>query len=1294
MALISQNFKNDTVSTTIDVKPLIVLATQDLENDRYNILDVFSTDNVVLKDNYDNSHQAKEILDKISSIKNAVDYDKKRLKINTFRFTLKNYFDPTKTLTSSDKYKVKEGELPDNKFVGTYVILYYKSQSTNTINIDLNPTLSNDDCSIMFTGIINRVDQDDKSIKIQAEDNVQSYISDVSLPRAKANDILLTNKFTNLEKDGVISMTYGRADRVPTYVINGISYVDLYNTAGFYTTRKNLTTQGIPFPVYGTTSVVKGSNDYISKQTNSVPTSGYINAEEIEYTEQLTGDIIPELTRPHDAPDFQATGVDFVVPIGAVSDLTGHNSIFNLTTDWHIEDYGGYFYNFQTRNELKYYREDDTYLIENTSLGSGWGSPIFYHPSTHNHKDGRWKIYFLPQKIKVSSIMGLNNYHLPQEEQSSSAASELIIKPLNGKQWKDIIENNMNFHNIYHDIPIDSEAIYEGTGTIVLQSKTTADFSTSELYTEGSQDIEVDKIIMFEYFNNGSEGPVTVYDMGQASEYVNQNQGQGVYKRWTGIGEIAVKEIVQDGAIRYSSVIGRKDAGSTENLQLVNNLIEWQQQNLTEDDVTLSMVINGADETIPTDFENWTTAIETYLNGVVNTEIDGSIYWYGDNWESFTVSFSQPICSGLMVANEGNIPYGLGQGQTTDFIIGDSNIFNIDDNKLMKIRNVWSYLFEQSFTKIMNNVLEYEARQYLNAKVSEGVDVYISTEPLQNNMSDVYHVYHEGFHGEEIVGYYNFKQQLSKMMQNIFLSQNENYHLYGLIDESPTYFQDKWNNDYADLRKCFYRRMLKFIYQADLNYDPVDDMFNFQVDYNLNTFDIDDFVIHIITYVDDVLNTINKGVFDYLSAQNEERSGIYESGLQDNDITILENEIRQYGTIYEYEYQTDSIINKPIDIIIDILRREMDFGVNDNGFLDTTFYDEQSIYKSRDVYSNWKMGFCIHEEIDGKKLIENILSETMSYFTFTPDGKFSLVTLKEKYTIKDIDHFIKEDDILKYKFSKTKKEDLVLQSKLFYRYDNGYGKYLFSTETLKIENLLPNYDGYNYYNLNETTGYKERNLRYHSETDTVNLYHKNYLLNNCNQHLQVKLELPLNYADVKIADIINLPLINNDVVFGLDYSKVQMLNGQPIYPAFIVTSVDIKLDKVLLEAYQLHYLGTDGLHGFALEGEELTVVGNLNEYNSKYPDIHNWNYIKEEDRSPDYTYMQGEEIPYGDANADGNIDVADLVSVVNHVLGIQTLNEGDATRISKYNFNTKTINPTADVIDVTKVVELMDTMWE
>ena len=973
MALISQNFKNDTVSTTIDVKPLIVLATQDLENDRYNILDVFSTDNVVLKDNYDNNYQAKEILNSITSIKNAVDYDKKKLKINTFRFTLKNYFDPTKTLTSSDKYKVKEGVLPDNTFVGSYVILYYKSQSTNTINIDLNPTLSNDDCSIMFTGIINRIDQDDKSIKIQAEDNVQNYISDKSLPRAKGNDIQVTNRFTNLEKDDVIPMTYGRVDRVPTYTINGISYLDYYEITGLYKTRKNLETESVPrdisFPYQeGWSSVVKGSDDYIFVSKLNLTTTGYINAEEIDYTAGLQGDILPELSEPYNAEEKIFSGVGFIQPVGMISDMTGHNPIFNMTSSWNIEDYNLYT-SFNNSTDFKYYREDDDAIV-NFPDQAFWSNVINYSSATHNHKDGRWVIFILPKKVKINEIFGVDAKYNLFEQFQTNIPSDFIIKPLDGKQWKDIIENNANFNQIYNDIPISQEANYEGTGTIVIQSNT-----NQENYdVEGRLDknAQVDKLILFEYYNDGSEDPTTVYDMGNASRYVNLNQSTGVNKMMMFNSNgftIAHKEEYDDNDVFYTSIQGRKDAGSTEN-------------------------------------------------------------------------------------------------------------FNLAD-----------------FT-----------------------------------------------------------------------------------DESL--------------------------------------------------------------------------------------------------------------------YETDTIINKPVDIIIDILRREMDFGINDDGYIDSNFYDKESIYKTREVYTDWEMGFCIHKEIDGKKLIEDLLSETMTYFTFTPQGKYSVVTLKEKYTIEDINHYIKEDDILKYKFSKTKKEDLVLQSKFFYRYDNGQSQYPFSTETLKIENLLPNYDGYNYYNLDETTGYKEKNLRYHSETDTVNLYHKHYLLNNCNQHLQVKLELPLNYADVKIADIINLPLINNDVVFGLDYSKVEILNGQPIYPAFIVTSVDIKLDKVLLEAYQLHYLGTDGLHGFAFEGEELTIVGNLNEYNSKYPDIHNWNYIKEEDRSPDYTYIQGAEIPYGDANADTDIDIVDLVNVMNHIVGISTLNIQDAERISNYNFNTKTINATPDEIDVAKVVQLMDTMWE
>ena len=241
MALISNNFKNDSISTTIDVKPIIVLATQNLENNQYDILDIYSTDNVVLEDNYGNKHQALEILDRISSIKNSVDYESRKLKINTFRFTIKNYYDIKNTLTNSEKYKLKDtGESPLNTLIGSYVILYYKTQSTNVINIDLNPELGDNNCSIMFTGIINRLDQDSKSIKIQAEDYVQTYISDVSVPSLKGSDIPETGSLTELEQDDVLPMTYGIADRVPVKYIGGVQFADNYEVDSLIRTTKAL----------------------------------------------------------------------------------------------------------------------------------------------------------------------------------------------------------------------------------------------------------------------------------------------------------------------------------------------------------------------------------------------------------------------------------------------------------------------------------------------------------------------------------------------------------------------------------------------------------------------------------------------------------------------------------------------------------------------------------------------------------------------------------------------------------------------------------------------------------------------------------------------------------------------------------------------------------------------------------------------------------------------------------------------------------------------------------------------
>ena len=248
---------------------------------------------------------------------------------------------------------------------------------------------------------------------------------------------------------------------------------------------------------------------------------------------------------------------------------------------------------------------------------------------------------------------------------------------------------------------------------------------------------------------------------------------------------------------------------------------------------------------------------------------------------------------------------------------------------------------------------------------------------------------------------------------------------------------------------------------------------------------------------------------------------------------------------------------------------------------------------------------------------------------------FGLITIKNNYTEDDIDYIVDESDVLNYSISRTKRENVIIRNKCFQRYDNGLDKYTFNTDgftpyvdennvekpkdILDIRTLL-DYTGEQYYNINENTAFSEKELRYHTDTATAIKFQTFDLLNNCNQHLLINMDLPLSYT-VKCGDILHIPLLNDTKAFGIDYSKVEMLNGQPIYPLWIVTATDYSLDKIKVSAYQLHYLGTDGLHGF---GEDYNVVANLRQFNTTYPNLRNYNYLSPAELNPNVTYIQGQ----------------------------------------------------------------------
>ena len=188
--------------------------------------------------------------------------------------------------------------------------------------------------------------------------------------------------------------------------------------------------------------------------------------------------------------------------------------------------------------------------------------------------------------------------------------------------------------------------------------------------------------------------------------------------------------------------------------------------------------------------------------------------------------------------------------------------------------------------------------------------------------------------------------------------------------------------------------------------------------------------------------------------------------------------------------------------------------------------------------------------------------------------------------------------------------------------------------------------------------------------------------------------MPLSYLGLEIGNIIHVPLINNEKAFGVDYSKENVLNGQLVYPLWVVTEMDIKLDKVIIKAYQLHKLDSDVTSNLIFppetiapsveppiqpeeepeeEIEEETEIVkedlyvNLNEFHSDYTvngePLKNWNYYTGPFDNENYNYIHDDDlqIPYGDKNEDGILNVVDIVGMVDSVLNNEYSKKLDLT---------------------------------
>ena len=320
----------------------------------------------------------------------------------------------------------------------------------------------------------------------------------------------------------------------------------------------------------------------------------------------------------------------------------------------------------------------------------------------------------------------------------------------------------------------------------------------------------------------------------------------------------------------------------------------------------------------------------------------------------------------------------------------------------------------------------------------------------------------------------------------------------------------------------------------------------------------------------------------------------FESKIQLTNANIDEVDVKSYvdvENIYQKQFfttvkgrlkndSTNSYLRQPTEIVTDIIREVKN---------DPDYEPERRALDSgyQNGFSGFINDFTVHKKIGSKKLIENILLASPFIGRFANNSKFVFNEIPKSggtplYTIK-------EEDVINFSFTKT--EDVytkvILKSKINYLTDE------FENITeVNIGDLLGSQYDYSYYGLldddsQSTLIVDDDRGKYIRNIDAAERFAYWLLSYYANSHLKLKVDLPLDYLNAEVGDIINFNrLIQGIKPYGINYVKDgEMLNGQIIFPTFIITSTVKTLDKITIECIQNHALATQGCtEGFDCNG--------------------------------------------------------------------------------------------------------------
>ena len=1002
MALLSKNFKSDVVGKTYSITPIIILA--DYEISQYKVIDAFSTNTLSLKDNNNNLIQTKGIINKISSIKNSVDYENRKLKINTFRFTLFNYHDPKTKLSDSESYSISTtNALPTKSFIGKYVILFYKTQRTNELNLDTGLTQLNDNqCPIIFSGIINRAEQTGDQIKIQAEDSTQIKIANKQVPRHDLSN--LPPNFNSIDLGGVVMednetfpMVFNAVDKAPAVTVAGDDGTYwIHDSRPIHSKFTTSPIDNVNYMVAGqdiiddseqgyTTEKYRGitwfnvkDGDSYAKWKPAAFGSGTLSFEAdlgYSYTDQKYGDAFsssvidgPVLTELHDLPNLSHYAIGFSFPKRALIKGGGLTWWSELTGEAEGELLG-----VKKLKDLEWSLDGSSTQLNllNGNLGG----------------------------VNLNSFMQINN------------------KPI-GQFYRAGERNFSGDRNLF-----DGLGLYGG-GYLANEF----DINTNE---EGQGHLiiwEFDKSQKFIQLLCNTAGVGNAWNLDGGNYDANNDSND--YKFWIMPLDVEYWKEVEDGttldeilaANSHDVYIKCPNGNSPDEHDSFYSATSVMPEFLGIEDNPFNEV--QTNKLLAFDYfqPEFVTDEDTYSRG----------WWVGRQMATYFKQITDPLKEKMFCEIYGRKDFAyteenfgidpsekplMVQIQGPDGALPDFTtlVQSVDD----KLRDMVEYLYTEPITigpttypawcdygnghigqmphrgvntgeglyEIMNQVDTYTALgTFVDAWKTEWFALDDSEIWQQEaTMRLVVHIYSAMAFSPPVYGEASGASGLRAWNSMFwFGSPPEEFSPSGLS-------WDNYSNhaDHTSLRRAVVRRCLKYLYLNDLNENVNSDSYlatimptEYQLNFEWDSFDINTNSVvgfeHLLAnmegYFDDLIG--NWYVW-FMTQDNSGETIFYQDMHFEADAESFWTQITDplalsLDTVVPN--LTNGVIQTPTDIVLNILGREMLYGSYQNGdLLDPAFFDNDSISESRNEHSSFTMGFCINEKTDGKKLIEKIL---------------------------------------------------------------------------------------------------------------------------------------------------------------------------------------------------------------------------------------------------------------------------------------------------------------------------------